>query len=244
MQVKKFTSMSRHLGRPMPFGVYGHFGQPLLAFPTASSDFEEFERHGMIDALSHFINVGLIKLYTINSINGDSWSNYSIPVAERARRQALYDKYVADEVAPLIYQDCGTEYLPIATLGMSFGAFHAANTLFKHPARFRWCLGLSGIYDISRCFEDHYDENCYYNNPAQYLPNLQDPMVLEQLGHCHVRLVCGQGPWERVHWTSDFSELLKRKGIHHYFDLWGHDVGHDWASWKRELNVYIPQLFG
>jgi len=27
-------------------------------------------------------------------------------------------------------------------------------------------------------------------------------------------------------------------------DLWGHDSGHDWPWWKRQLNVYIPKLFG
>lgn len=242
MRVNKYPIDSRHLGCPWPFAAYGHFGTPLLAFPTASADFEEFERHGMLEALAPFINSGVIKLYTIDSINRLAWSNYDIPVAERARRQALFDKFVAEEVAAHIWADCQSR-VPIATLGMSFGAYHAANVLFKHPDVFHWCIGLSGIYDISTCFEGHYDENCYYNNPAHYLPNLHDAEQLRQIGNCHIRLVCGQGPWERVHWTSEFSDLLSRKGIAHHFDLWGHEVGHDWESWKKELHVYIPRMF-
>lgn len=243
MRVNKYAIPSRYLGRPTPFAVYGHYGTPVLAFPTAQADFEEFERHGMIAALAPFIEGGVIKLYTIDSINRDAWSNYDIPVSERARRQALYDKYVSEEVAPQIWADCHGR-VPIATLGMSFGAFHAANSLFKHPTLFRWVIGLSGIYDISSAFEGYYDENCYYNNPAHYLPNLHDPEVRREIEHCHIRLVVGQGPWERIHWTSDFSDILTRCGITHHFDLWGHDVGHDWESWKRELHVYVPQLFG
>lgn len=228
----------------MPLAAYGHFGQPILAYPTASADFEEFERHGMIEALAHLIEAGVIKLYLINSINPDAWSNYSIPVAERARRQLAYDRYISEEVVPLIYRDCDTDRLPLATMGFSFGAFHAAHALFKNPTIFRWCFGLSGIYDIVKCFEGYYDDNCYHCNPAHYLPNRKDPLYRAALDQCEIHLICGQGPWERIHWTKDFSDLLKQIGIHHHFDLWGHEVGHDWESWKRELNVYLPRLFG
>ena len=31
--------------------VYGHYGQPILAFPTSGGDQREYEGQGMIDAL-------------------------------------------------------------------------------------------------------------------------------------------------------------------------------------------------
>src|ERR1017187_6360650 len=109
----------------MPVGIYGHFGVPVMVFPTAVQDFEEYERNGMLETLGEFIDQGMIKLYCVTSINDKSWMNRRIPVSERARLQALYDLHVAHEMVPLIYQDCRTARLPIATIGSSFGAYHA-----------------------------------------------------------------------------------------------------------------------
>ena len=69
MHVEKHYPYSDSLGGCMPVAVYGHWGTPLLYFPTASADFEELERFGMIDALSSHIEAGRVKIYSVNSIN-------------------------------------------------------------------------------------------------------------------------------------------------------------------------------
>ena len=46
MKIQKFQNPSRFLGKSMSVAIYGHFGQPLLCFPTAAENFEEFERQG------------------------------------------------------------------------------------------------------------------------------------------------------------------------------------------------------
>lgn len=226
----------------MNVAIYGHQGHPLLVFPTASSDFEEYERMGMIEALEPHLRNGLVKLYCIDSINAESLCNEEVSPRERFRRQALYDRYVSEEVAALIHADCGGP-IPIATAGASFGAFHAINTLLKHPGTFRTCICMSGIYDISAYFEGHFDENCYFNNPACYLPNLTDPGIRGQLSSCRIRIICGRGPWERVHWSTEFSSLLGHCGISHYFDLWGSESAHDWPWWRKQMDLYLPRLF-
>jgi esterase/lipase superfamily enzyme len=35
--------------------VYGHWGPPLLAFPTSHGDEWELDRHGLIAAMAEFI---------------------------------------------------------------------------------------------------------------------------------------------------------------------------------------------
>ena len=50
--------------------VYGHWGTPLLAFPTSGGDEWEMEGQGMVGALAEFIDGGRIKLFTVGS-NGD-----------------------------------------------------------------------------------------------------------------------------------------------------------------------------
>ncbi len=227
----------------MPMAIYGHFGVPLLAFPTAAADFEEFERQGMLSALSPFIEGGVIKLITIDSINGSSWSDKTVSIPEAARRHQAYDSYVAEEVVGEIFADCQGR-VPIATMGASFGAFHAMNTLFKHPDLFRYAYGLSGIYDISEMFGEHFDHNCYLNSPKHYLPELKSKPAWDYLANAQVTLICGQGPWERVHWTTWFSDYLEKMGVPHKLELWGHDVAHDWPWWFKQMDLYLRRDFG
>lgn len=227
----------------MPVVVYGHFGQPLLLFPTAAADCEEYERFGLIDAIAEHIDSGRVKVFSINSINRESWMNEHLHPADRARRQVAYDGYVAEEVAPFIASHCRTPDIAIAVSGASFGAFHAANTLFKHPSRFRTLIAMSGSYDIRPYCDGYYDDNCYFNNPVDYLSRLEDPDILGQLRQCRILILTGQGAWEAPHRSRDLSVVLSGKGIPHHLDVWGHDVDHDWPWWRKMLNVYIPKLF-
>ena len=86
----------------------------------------------------------------------------------------MYDEYLTAEVVPFIYAHC-SGWQPIATLGVSLGAYHAANALFKHPDVFKRCFAMSGVYDMRRFMDGMYDDNFYFNNPVDYLSNLSDP---------------------------------------------------------------------
>lgn len=243
MQVKKTFINSRFLGRRMPVATYGHFGFPLLCFPTAAENFEEFERQGMIEALSEQIESGVVKIITTDSINSESWSNKHVSVTEAARRHQAYDNYIANELVAHIYEDCNGR-LPIGAMGASFGAYHAVNTVLKHPHTFSHGFGLSGVYDISHYFGSSFDDNCYQNSPVHYLPNLKGTERWEAVQQVNLTLICGQGAWERVHWTTDFSRFLDNLGFQHTLDLWGHDVAHDWPWWFKQMNHYIKKYFG
>ena len=45
-------------GREMGIRVYGHYGAPIVVFPTSGGDEREYEGQGMIDALAHHIDAG------------------------------------------------------------------------------------------------------------------------------------------------------------------------------------------
>ena len=243
MKIQKFHLPSRFLGKALPVAIYGHYGQPLLAFPTAAENFEEFERQGMIQALEELIEEGVVKVITTDSINQDSWSNKSVSVAEAARRHQAYDNFIANELVSVIYRDCNGR-IPLAVMGASFGAYHAVNTALKHPDIISHVYGLSGVYDISQYFGASFDDNCYQNSPVHYLPNLVGTERWEQIQKLDLNLICGQGPWERVHWTTDFSRFLDSVGLAHNLDLWGHDVAHDWPWWFKQMNHYLRKHFG
>ena len=223
--------------------VYGHYGSPLLVFPTSGGDHGEYEGQSMIGALAHHVDNGRVKVFAIDSLNDESWLDGQAHPRHRSFLQAQYDDYVAREVAPFIHAHCQTPGIPITTSGSSFGAYHAANTLLKHPDLFRRCLALSGVYDVRRFMDGDYDDNFYFNNPVDYVASLSDPWYLQQLAGCDIRLVTGNGPWEDSGPTYRMAEVLRSRGIPHSVDDWGPDGGHDWPFWKRQMNEYVARFF-
>lgn len=234
---------SPNLGITMPVVVYGHWGPPLLMFPTAAADCEEYERFGLVGAVAHHVEAGKIKLFSVDSINRMSWMNNEIHPAERARRQALYDAYIYQEVANFIADNCQSPGVGIGVTGASFGAFHALNTLLKHPDRFRLAIAMSGAYDVKNYSHGYYDENVYFNNPVDFLPNLNDHHVLELLRGCSINILTGQGSYEAPDQSRRVSGLLAAKGIPHNLDLWGYEWSHDWPTWRVMLDHYIGKLY-
>jgi esterase/lipase superfamily enzyme len=234
---------SPRLGIELGVVVYGHWGPPLVGFPTSAEDEWELENQGMVGALAEFIDAGRIKLYAVNSVNGLSFYNKGAHPFHRSYVQAMFDAYLLEEVVPFIWNDCQTQGIGIATMGASFGAYHAANTLFKHPDVIKKCFAMSGVYDLKRFMDGMYDDNFYFNNPVDYLTNLNDAALLGQLATCDIHIATGTGPWEDSGPSYQLSEVLSRKGIRHHLDNWGPQGGHDWPYWKHQMREYVSRLF-
>ena len=69
MRKETFSWYSHRIGKEMPIAVYGHYGFPLLMFPTAAADFEEYERFHLLAVMKPWIDAGKVKVYSIDSIN-------------------------------------------------------------------------------------------------------------------------------------------------------------------------------
>jgi esterase/lipase superfamily enzyme len=230
---------SHRLNRDMGVAIYGNYGSPILAFPTSCGDEWEMEGQGMIGTLSPYLEQGRIRIFCINSVNSDSFQNKGAHPFHRSWMQAQYDAYVANEVFPFIDSQCQTPGIGIATLGASLGAYHAANTLFKHPDHVKRCYALSGIYDMRDSMDGMYDDNFYFNNPVDYMANQSDPWFLHQYASCDIRLVTGCGPWENSGPTYRMSEILRNRGIGHHLDDWGPEGGHEWPYWHHQMWEYV-----
>ena len=159
---------SPRLGFDMGLVSYGHYGTPLLAFPTSGGDEWEMEGQGMIRTLSPYIEQGRIKVFGVRSVSDASFYNRGAHPFHRSWMQKQYDEYIRWEVVPFIHDHC-KGIPPIAVMGASLGAYHAANSAFKHPDTFKWCFALSGVYDMRRFMDGMYDDNFYFNNPIDYL---------------------------------------------------------------------------
>ena len=232
---------SDHVGKEMPIACYGTAGAPMLFFPTAAADYLEYERFRLIDALAGYIDGGLVRVFSIDSINRDAWTNEDVEPAERARRQVGYDRYISEEVVPYIGKLCGDT--GIVTTGASFGAYHAMNTLLKHPDQFSGVIAMSGCYDIRRSADGHHDDNVYFNNPIEFIPNLNDDKLLSRIRDARITIVTGQGDYENPDFSREMASVLEGKSIPVNLDFWGHDVKHDWPWWNKMLLHYIPLYF-
>jgi esterase/lipase superfamily enzyme len=243
MKKEHYLWHSSRLDREMGIAVYGHWGPPLLAFPTSGGDQWEQENQGMIRVLEEYIDAGRVKIFAVNSVNDASFYNKAAHPFHRSYVQRQYDAYVRDEAIPFIQEHCRTPGIPLATMGESFGAYHAVNTLLKHPDVVRRCFGLSGLYDMRQFMDGAYDDNFYFNNPVDYLASLSDPGILSQLAGCDIHIATGSGPWEDSTGSYRLSEVLASRGIRHHLDDWGEQGGHDWAYWHHQMREYIRKLF-
>jgi esterase/lipase superfamily enzyme len=225
----------------MGIAVFGHWGPPMLAFPTSHGDEWELHRNGFVDAIGDFIDAGRAKLFCVGSNNHESFLNKGAHPFHRSWRQRVFDEYIREEVVPFIHDSCQFSGIAIATAGASLGAYHAANTLFRYPHLIKRCYALSGIYDLREFMDGAYDDNFYFQNPVDYLSNLGDPWYLEQLASCEIRIVTGSGPWEKSHYSYALSSVLSGKGIRHHLDDWGPRGGHDWPYWQNQIRDYVSR---
>jgi esterase/lipase superfamily enzyme len=232
---------SQHLGMEMPIVAYGHAGFPLLMFPTAAADFLEYERFYLVDSIKHLIEAGRVRAYSINSVNRYALMNEQAPPPLKAELLTRYDRYITEEVLPLIRHEAGGQS-PVTT-GASMGAYLSANTYFRHPDVVRGVIAMSGSYDVRAYFNGYTDDNVYFNNPISYLPNLDDDYYLPRLRRADaIVILTGQGAWEAPERSRELSSILHAKGIPHTLDVWGHDVDHDWPWWRKMLPYWLERL--
>ena len=243
---RRITSwFSQNLQMEMPLVAYGYAGQTLLMLPTAAADYLEYERFYLVDAIKPFIEQGRIRAYSINSVNRWSLLNEQMPPHLKAELLTRYDRYITEEVLPLICSENKEADARPITTGASLGAFLAANEYFKHPDLFRGVIAMSGGYDIRSYLKGHYDDNVYFNNPLEYLPNLNDEHYLPILQQSDsIYILSGQGAYEDPERSKQLSDILKGKEIPHHLELWGADVNHDWPWWRKMLPHVLGKIVG
>ncbi len=232
---------SREMGRRVHLWRYGHFGLPLLVFPSAAGMAHEWEAHGMVEALGDFLEQGRLKLYCTESNVAEAWTRRDSDPAWRMQRHLTFEAYVARELVAFIREDCRSPDIPIAVSGTSLGALYSANFALKFPEIFRYALCMSGRYDTSWLTDGYHSEATYLNNPMAYAPNLAGERLERVRRLVHLVLVCGRGKWEdgNLGDTEKFAGILAAKGISHRCDLWGHDVSHEWEWWRRQARHHL-----
>ena len=225
--------------------AYGHWGRPVLAFPSEQGPCWQYEERGMVDAIAPLLDAGRVKLYCVDSYDSQSWQAHDVPLEERARRHGFYEWWILERVVPWISDDAGGTG-EIALTGVSFGAYHAANFALKRADRFPLAICQSGVYDVSVVGWGERGDSVYFNNPADYVGHLAGDHLDWLRGRVSLLLVCGSGQWEdttgALESTKSFGGLLASKGIPCEVDVWGPEFPHDWESWRAQLAHHLPRF--
>jgi esterase/lipase superfamily enzyme len=224
--------------------IYGHYGRPLVAFPSQQGNVHDWEANGMIGAIGELIEAGRVKVYCVASFDSGSWFS-GAELEEAARRHSRYEDWLVNQVTPFIHEDCGGAR-EILLAGASFGAYHSANLALRRADLFPVGICMSGVYDVTVTGGGERGMETYFHNPMDYVSNLHGEHLDWLRSQVNLLLVCGQGMWEdttgALESTKRFAGVLAGKGIRHELDLWGHDVPHDWPSWQRQIAHHLPRF--
>lgn len=225
---------STSLNREMEVLTFGTRGYPVMLFPTSMGRFFENKDFKLLDSVAWFLEEGLVKIYCPDGIDSLSWYNRGIHPAQRVANHMWYDQYLLTELVPLMQRETGVHR--IATAGCSFGGYHATNFGFRHPEVVKYVFNMGAAFDIKDQLNGHYDENVYFNNPPDFIPDAQNPNFADMF------VVLGTGTRDMC-WEANerMAGVLRQKGINHWLDV-RQDAPHDWPAWREMFPHYLSLI--
>ncbi len=229
---------SQYLDREMQMLVFGYSGYPIILFPPEKGNYYDSKDSGLIATVQNYLESGKIKIYSPEVIDSESWYNFNIHPSERVKKHIVYEKIVLNDIIEFAKYETGQRYVGLA--GCSFGAYHALNLAFRHPDKVNSIISMGGFFNIKQFIYGYYDDNCYFNNPPDYLPNLEDRWYIDKMRA--MKIFLGTGEYDYTIEENRFmSKLLSSKNIVHQFDVYL-SAGHDWHVWKIMFANYISKI--
>ncbi len=245
MEGRHLQLESPALGRKVHLWCFGHFGLPVIVFPSAAGFAHEWQRQGMVTALGELLAAGKIKLYCPESNVSESWTDKHASLEHRMAKYRQYERFVMETLVPFIRDDCRWPDAPITATGCSLGGMYAALFALKYPETFRRAIAMSGRYLATAFTQGQNSGDVYFNNPLAFVPNLDGADLEKVRKYTNLTLICGRGAYEEgcIEETIAMGRLLDRKGIANTTDIWGLDSRHDWPWWQRQAALHFRRIF-
>ncbi|MGJ1496545.1 alpha/beta fold hydrolase [Sphingobacterium spiritivorum] len=232
----EYTEYYSHmLGRTINIQVTGHYGLPVIMFPTSQGSFTQNSDFHLNASVDYFTDNGKIKLFNLETLDQENLYNTRIPPHERIARYENYMLFLFLEYIPFIQKTHNVHRVAVA--GCSFGAFHATNFAFRFPDVVSHLIAMSGAFSIRNFMDGYSSETVYFNCPEEFMQN----DASWKFGHMHIVLstsdqdVC-------LNKNLRMSEILRSKGIDHWYDeaKW---IDHDWPLWRMVFPRFIGTYF-
>ncbi len=230
----KFNTLewwSPSVGRNMDLKVFGKSGTPVILLNN--TDEPEIS---LMNALSFQLKNEHNQIFCLTLGNDEVLNNQNIQPDIRLIKNNQLECYLIDEVVPRIHQENTNSFVILAGLGL--GAYYAANFAFKHPDHFRKLIAISGKYDIRSFFQPFYNEDIYYNNPMDYLPNLTEKRFLNSIVKMDIRFAVGNED-PNLEETYRICNILQQKSISYQLDIWNENDPNVDNHWGEALLRHV-----
>jgi esterase/lipase superfamily enzyme len=226
---------SNTLSRNINLEVTGHWGYPILMFPSSYGQYTQNRDFGLNGSVMHFVDAGRIKLYNVETIDGLTFYADNMNSEAKIHNYELYMQFLNNELIPYIQNECNTHRIAVA--GVSFGGFHAANTALRFPDLVSHLFAMSGVFNIRNFVPLSDDMRIYFNCPDEFMPNEEGWKYL------HMQIVLGTSDWDSCKPNNqNMAGILSSKGIPHWYDekKW---IAHDWPLWRMIFPEYVGNYF-
>ncbi|RXP52263.1 esterase [Lutibacter sp. HS1-25] len=233
---------SPNLERDMELLVFGHAGAKVLFFPPRMGRFYDYENWKIIASIDQKIKNGELQFFCVDSVDLESFYNSFKQPDYRIYRHIQYERYVLDEV--LSFANSINSNPNVISAGCSLGAYHAVNVAMRHPELFCKVVGMSGRYDLTKSngyFKDllsgFHNDFVYFNMPNQFLKNLEDTNLIEQIKKMDIILTVGRED-QFLESNRKLSGILDEKKIRHQLILWDEEA-HKPRYWQKMVTIYL-----
>ncbi len=226
---------------------YGHWGRPVLVFPSERGRAWDYENNGMVGAVADLVDGGRCKLYCVDSFDEQTWSDDSLPLEERARRHGAYASWIIDRVVPWIGQDSpgaerrGRHRLLDGRLPRPPARPHPCRSLPRRdlPERQLRPRGMERLGRPRRGGVLHQPQRLR-RPPARRPPRLAEAAAARRARRR--RGPVGDPPDPLAAVGSPPRRAAGREGHPHELDVWGHDSAHDWDWWRKQIAHHLPRF--
>ncbi len=232
----EYTDYYSHiLNMSIKVEVTGHYGHPILMFPTSQGSYTQNHDFHLNDSVNWFVEQGKIKLFNVQTL--DSWSFYDNGISphDRIHRYEQWVQFILKEYIPYLQREHSTHRIAVA--GASFGGYHAANIAFRFPDLVSHLFCFSGAFTIRDFMDGYTDEQIYFNCPREFVKND------EAWKYKHMHIVLSTSDQDIcLEQTREMAGILGSKGINHWYDesKW---INHDWPLWRMVFPRFVGRFF-
>ena len=188
-------------------------------------------------ALEEQIDEEYNQFFCLESVAGENLLNKNAEPAQRIKRQSHYEQYIVDEVIPFVRKENSNPFLIFS--GAFLGAYYAMLYALKYPQKVDKVIGISGTYDIKPYLNDYYDNTVYFNNPVDFVTNLNNPEILKKISDVDIRLLSYSNDPQRNE-SKRMSDTLWLKNVAHNFYVWDEVIS---DPWKLVDSMFIEHLY-
>ena len=224
---------------------YGHYGRPVLAFPSEGGKAYDWQSNGMVDAIGG-CSTPAGSSSTASTPSTPPRGRTSPPRSRSARRPTGATSRGSSTRS--CRSSSTTRAARSSATGASLGAYPRRQLRPQArrpvPARHLHVRQLRPL-DLERLGRARRRgvlqqpvrlRRAHGRRPPGLAALARQPAAGLRPGHVggHDRRAAVDPGVRRVCWPS--------KGIRHELDLWGHDVPHDWPSWRAQIAHHLPRF--